>query len=54
MNKLTQKMSLGKTYVAPEIKTVVMKIEGTLCTSFGTSTPGYMIDDAEEEDWGTL
>lgn len=54
MNKLTKKCLREGVYITPEIKSVEIKAEGMLCVSFGPATAGFMIEDATEENWGTL
>lgn len=54
MTKKLTKKQLGGNYISPEIKTVEFKAEGMLCVSFGPATAGFMIEDATEENWGTL
>ena len=52
--KLTKQPLGADSYISPEIRTVEFKAEGPLCVSFGPATYGFMIEDATEEDWGTI
>ena len=52
--KQTKQFLGGDSYISPEIRTVEFKAEGPLCVSFGPATYGFMIEDATEDDWGTL
>ena len=40
----------GASYVAPSVSVVDIHSEGLLCVS----APGSVIDDATEDNWGTL
>lgn len=51
MNKLTKKCLSGVVYISPEIKSVEIKAEGPLCTSFTYYLGGggvYGLDDIND------
>ena len=50
MNKNNSMNFEGKSYVTPSVNVLDVQAEGVLCGSF----TGGRIDDATEEDWGTL
>lgn len=50
MNKINSTNWEGLSYVAPSVNVLNVHAEGVLCGSF----TGGRIDDATEEDWGTL
>jgi hypothetical protein len=50
MNKNNSTKLEGLSYVAPSVNVLDVQPEGVLCGSF----TGGRIDDATEDDWGTL
>jgi hypothetical protein len=50
MNKNNSMNWEGLSYVTPSVYVLNVQAEGVLCGSF----TGGRIDDATEEDWGTL
>lgn len=50
MNKNNSMNLEGLSYVAPSVIVLDVQAEGVLCGSF----TGGSIEDATEEDWGTL
>ena len=50
MNKNNSVNWEGQSYATPSVKVLNVQAEGMLCGSF----TGGSIDDATEEDWGTL